>query len=89
MINDDVNPALTPALLRAARGLANWSQNDLAERAQVSNSTIRNFEAGRSTPIANNLTAIRRALEDAGVEFIPENGGGAGVRHGKVVNGRN
>lgn len=85
MISDNVKPELTPALLRAARGLANWSQNDLAERAQVSNSTIRNFEAGRSTPIANNLTAIRRALESAGVEFIAENGSGAGVRHGKVA----
>jgi len=28
---------------------------------------------------ANNL-AVRRALEDAGVEFIDENGGGPGVR---------
>jgi hypothetical protein len=28
---------------------------------------------------ANNL-AVRRALEAAGVEFINENGGGAGVR---------
>jgi hypothetical protein len=29
--------------------------------------------------VANNL-AVRRALEAAGVEFIDENGGGAGVR---------
>ena len=28
---------------------------------------------------ANNL-AVRRALEDAGIEFIDENGGGPGVR---------
>ncbi len=26
------------------------------------------------------VSAIRAALETAGVEFIPENGGGAGVR---------
>ena len=35
-------------------------------------------------PTANNLTAIRSALEAAGVEFIAENGGGAGVRLGKI-----
>jgi hypothetical protein len=29
---------------------------------------------------AANDQAIRRALESAGVEFIDENGGGAGVR---------
>ncbi|WP_457155008.1 transcriptional regulator [Mesorhizobium sp. P5_C1] len=35
-------------------------------------------------PSVNNLAAVRAALEAAGVEFIPENGGGAGVRLRKV-----
>lgn len=42
------------------------------------------LKAGRRTPIPNNLAAIRRALEDAGVEFIAaRNGKGVGVRLSK------
>lgn len=71
---------LTPAQCRAARGLADWTQAELAAAANVGLSTIRNFEAGRSTPVSNNLAAIVTALENQGVQFIAENGGGAGVR---------
>lgn len=52
----------------------------LAEVAGVSENTINAFELERRTPHPNNLAAIRRALEAAGVEFIAENGGGPGVR---------
>lgn len=72
--------SLTPAQCRAARGLVNWSQTRLAEEAGVSRATVTSFEAEKRVPIGNNLDAIRSALETAGVEFIPENGGGAGVR---------
>ena len=78
---------MTPAQCRAARGLVDLSQADLAVAARVGLSTVRNFEAGRSVPMENNLIAIRGALEGRGVQFVPENGGGAGVRLAKRTNG--
>jgi transcriptional regulator with XRE-family HTH domain len=44
-----------------------WSQEELAKRANVSLSTVRDFEKGRRTPIANNLEALKRALKAGGI----------------------
>jgi transcriptional regulator with XRE-family HTH domain len=53
----------------------------LAEKAGVSLSTVADFENGRRLPIPNNLAAIRKALEHAGVRFIDAGkSGGAAVR---------
>ncbi|RJT41464.1 XRE family transcriptional regulator [Mesorhizobium waimense] len=60
-----------------------WSQAELAEAASVSRATVVDFERGLRIPHRNNLGAIREALEAAGIEFIPENGRGAGVRLAK------
>ena len=71
---------LTPATCRAARGLLDWSQQDLASRSGVGITAVRTFEGGKSTPMPQNLAALTRALEAAGVVLIRQNGGGAGVR---------
>ncbi|TPL01367.1 helix-turn-helix transcriptional regulator [Mesorhizobium sp. B2-4-14] len=72
--------AITVGQLRAARGLIGWSQQDLAEKADVGRATVADFEAGKRVPYATTLARIEETLIAAGVEFIPENGGGAGVR---------
>jgi ribosome-binding protein aMBF1 (putative translation factor) len=70
--------------VRAARGLLGWSQTDLADRAKLSLITIKRFEAGFGPPVSNEVSAkVEKALEAAGIEFIEENGGGAGVRFRK------
>ncbi len=72
--------SLSPEQSRAARGLLDWSQAQLAARSNLGQSTVRDFEKGRRVPTVNNLAAIQRALEAAGAVFVEENGEGPGVR---------
>lgn len=71
---------ITAQQCRAARALLGWSQDQLATASQVAKATIANFEAENRTPYDRTLADLQKALEAAGVEFIPQNGGGAGVR---------
>ena len=64
---------VTPEQCRAARGWLDISQSELAEAANVSLSTVRDFEKGRRVPIGNNLNAMKGVLEAKGIEFT-ENG---------------
>jgi ribosome-binding protein aMBF1 (putative translation factor) len=63
---------MSPEQIRAARGWLGWSQKDLADRASVGLSTVKDFESGSRTPIANNLTAIQRAVEEAGIALVAD-----------------
>jgi transcriptional regulator with XRE-family HTH domain len=76
---------IIPPQIRAARSLIGWKQSDLAKACGLSLTAINNIERGAADPRASNLAAIQRALEAAGVEFIAENGGGAGVRLRKLA----
>jgi predicted transcriptional regulator len=68
--------------IKAARALLDWSQDQLAEAADVSIPTIKRLEAnggqlgGRSATIEKILASLRAA----GIDFIDENGGGPGLR---------
>jgi transcriptional regulator with XRE-family HTH domain len=73
---------ITSEQIKAARSLLRWEQQTLCDASKVSLATIKNIERkpGPTTGNAPTLNAIVRALEEAGVEIIAENGGGAGVR---------
>lgn len=75
--------AVQSKMARAALGL---TVRDLAASAGVSHDTIVRFEAGEALK-PKTVEAIQQALEVAGVEFIAENGGGAGVRLRKGIHG--
>jgi tRNA U34 5-methylaminomethyl-2-thiouridine-forming methyltransferase MnmC len=68
--------------MRAARALLRWAAVDLVRESGVSLATIHRAESvdGETAMTFANASAIRRALEDAGVELIDENGGGPGAR---------
>jgi transcriptional regulator with XRE-family HTH domain len=61
---------MSPEQCRAARGWLGWSQLDLAKRANVGVSTVKDFESGSRKPIANNLAAIQQALEEGGIKLV-------------------
>jgi DNA-binding transcriptional regulator YiaG len=71
---------MTPEQCRAARGWLGWTQQELAGRAHVGLSTVRDFEAGRRQPIGNNLAAMEKALVDAGISLLYESGRAVGIR---------
>lgn len=75
---------MLPIQCRMARTALSLGVKELAELADVSTNTISRFEAGEELK-PRTVTAIRAALEAAGVEFIEANGGGPGVRLKKAM----
>jgi transcriptional regulator with XRE-family HTH domain len=73
---------VTTRQIKAARALLGWSQTELAAAARLSVPTIKRIEA-KGGDLGGRLDTSARivaALESAGAEFIPEDGGGVGVR---------
>jgi PAS domain S-box-containing protein len=73
---------LTGAQIRAARGILNWSVQELAEHTGVSRAVIRRLEEYAGTPpMADELLAtIQRVLTNSGIEFVFSASGKPGVR---------
>lgn len=72
--------ALTASQCRAGRALIEWSLQQLSQSAAIDVQTIADFEKRFRAADETTRRRIRAALEAAGVVFIAENGGGAGVR---------
>jgi transcriptional regulator with XRE-family HTH domain len=62
---------VTISQIRGARALLGWTQQELARRANVAASTVADLERGKRSPVANNLDAMRSALEGGGISFLP------------------
>ena len=72
--------ALSATQCQEARVLLCWTLERLALESEIAPATVRRFETSERSPRGATLHRIKATLEAAGVEFIPENGGGAGVR---------
>lgn len=73
--------SLSPEQCRAARALLGWTQDELAERAEVSRGTVRGFERGQHVIHRSTATAILRAFEEEGIVLLDsDESGGIGVR---------
>src|SRR5260221_10363187 len=77
---------LSPDQSRAARGWLGWSQDEFAKQANVALRTVASFERGQIIPRPNNLAAMRRAIEAAGVRLLfDESGFAAGIARGDTT----
>lgn len=60
--------------IRAARALLDWSQSDLADKADLSQTGIARIENGTNQPNSQTLNKIRTAFTSAGIEFLGTTG---------------
>jgi len=75
---------ISNAQLRAARGLLDWSQSKLAERAGLSLPTIKRLERGWQGVSEDAQAKVANALETAGVVFINGDEPGVKLRKGQT-----
>ena len=73
---------ITSSQIRAARALLDWTRSDLSERSGVGISALMRFESADGVPAGNikTIDAVKKAFEEAGIEFIGTPDSQAGVR---------
>jgi predicted transcriptional regulator len=72
MVKNIPSSIIFAAQIRAARGLLNWSQGELAERAGVSKQSVTRIEKGIMDPRFSTITALHEAIRSAGVEMAED-----------------
>jgi transcriptional regulator with XRE-family HTH domain len=77
--NHNMTIKITPHQCKMARTALGLGVRELAEKAKLSPDTAARFERGDALK-ERTIDDLQRALETAGVEFIPQNGGGPGAR---------
>lgn len=65
---------ITKSQIKAARSLLEWDQSDLAKASGLSLTSVATLEQGKASPRPTTWQAIQKALEDAGIEFLPDPG---------------
>jgi transcriptional regulator with XRE-family HTH domain len=73
---------ITGTQIRSARAALRWTIEELAERSGLGVRTIKRFEAFDGLPASrtSTLSALKTALEAAGIEFIGTLEDGPGIR---------
>ena len=73
---------ITSGQIRAARALLNWTRSELSEKSGVGISALMRFESSNGVPAGNikTIDAVKKAFDEAGVEFTGEPDSQAGVR---------
>jgi len=70
---------ITSEQVRMARAALKWSVAELSRQAGVAAKTVIRYENGGNAT-TDSVMKMKVALEHAGVVWVPENGGAAGVR---------
>lgn len=74
---------ITPAQIRGARGMLDWSMVRLATAAGLSISTVKRFESGDQPVSDDRVARMQDAVETEGVRFLADDGDGPGLRRGR------
>ena len=74
-----VSNMITGSQIRAARALLGWSQQDLADKALLSETAVLKLETQSADTRTSTILKVRKSLEKAGIDFITRSDGAVGV----------